>query len=188
MGSLRCAVGVGLVATVVGSPAFAQSVAVRGAALARVTLAQRIAADPEVQKAVRAKNESGETNDEIQRKDKEWTQNPQHSLRKTLTGGACGQHLRDLTKADANIVEVILMDRNGANVCASKETSDYWQGDEPKFQKTFGANKDVFVDEPSFDQSTNVYAIQLSVIVRDAGKKIGALTLGLRVSKQETQK
>ena len=80
------------------------------------------------------------------------------------------------------------MDKNGANVCVSKETSDYWQGDEAKFQKTFGASKDVFVDEPSFDQSTNVYAIQLSVVVRDAGKKVGALTLGLRVSKQDAEK
>lgn len=77
------------------------------------------------------------------------------------------------------------MDAQGANVCVSRETSDYWQGDEAKFQKSFGADKQAFVDDPAFDASTGVHAIQLTVIVFDGKTKIGALTLTLRVRKQD---
>jgi hypothetical protein len=157
-------------------------------ALARITLARAIAGDEAVLKAVLAKNASGETSEEVQRKDKDWMQNPQFPLRKTLSENACAQHLRDLTKADPSVIEVILMDKNGANVCVSKVTTDYWQGDEAKFQKTFDAGKDIFVDEPAVDPSTGVYSIQLSALIRDGQTKVGALTLGLRIKKQEAAK
>jgi hypothetical protein len=168
--------------------ATAQSVRVREAALARIPLAQSIVTDPEILTALRAKNSAGETQEEIQRKDREWVQNPLFPLRKTLSENSCAQRLRELTKSDANVVEVILMDRNGANVCISKVTSDYWQGDEAKFQKTFEAGKPIFVDEPAFDESTAVYSIQVSILVSDGSAKVGALTLGLRVKKQELEK
>lgn len=185
--AFTCALGIGVGAALAVS-AWGQTVGVRGAALARLPLAQTLAADPEIMRALRSKNNGGETAEEIQRKDKEWTQNPQFALRKSLTNSACGQRLRELTKADANVVEVILMDKNGANVCVSHETTDYWQGDEAKFQKTFGETKDVFVDEARLDQSTGVYSIQISVLVRDGMAKAGALTLGLRVNKQEVER
>jgi hypothetical protein len=160
-------------------------VGVREAALARVPLARALAADAQLLEAVRAKNAKAESEAEIRRLDAEWTRDASHALRGELSRGACADRLRELTKADPNVVEVILMDRNGANVCISRETSDYWQGDEPKFQKTFGQDKELHVDEPALDQSTGVYAIQLSVLVRDGGQKAGALTLGLRVRKQQ---
>lgn len=168
------------------APARGQSAAsVRETALARVARAQALSADPELVKAVLDKNATQEPMEDVARKDKEWVENPRYPLRKTLSESACAQRLRDLTREDRIIVEVILMDDQGANVCVSRETSDYWQGDEAKFQKTFGAGKDVFVDEPALDASTGVYAIQLSVLVRDQGRKIGALTLSLRVPKRD---
>src|SRR5262245_9475108 len=171
----------GLLAGAALAASASAQVGVREAALARVKRARAIAADPQLLAAVKAKNASGEKSDDIQRKDKEWTQNPQYALRKTMSTSACAQRLRELTKDDANIVEVILMDKNGANVCVAPETSDYWQGDEAKFQKTYGEGKDVFVDEPAPDKSTGVFQIQLSVIVKDGAEKAGALTLGLRI-------
>lgn len=158
---------------------------VRETALARVARARAMAADPEVVKAVLAKNATHESMDDVHRKDKEWTDNPQYALRKTLSTNACAQRLRDLTRDDHVIVEVILMDAQGANVCVSRETSDYWQGDEAKFQKTFGADKEVFVDEPALDASTATHAIQLSTIVYDGKTRIGALTLTLKVRKED---
>jgi hypothetical protein len=168
--------------------AAAQAAGVREAALARMPLARSIATDAQILKEIRAKNASGETMEEVQRKDKEWMQNPQFPLRKTLSENACAQKLRELIKGDANVVEAILMDKHGANVCVSSVTTDYWQGDEAKFQKTFDADKEVFVDEPAFDQSTGVFAIQLNVLIRDGQSKIGALTLTLRIKKQEIAK
>ena len=48
--------------------------------------------------------------------------------------------------------EVFVMDRNGLNVGQGAVTSDYWQGDEAKFLKTFPVGPDaVFIDEPEFD-------------------------------------
>ena len=164
------------------SPAWPQ-VGPRETALARISRARAIADDPEILSALRARNAAPDAMAEIQRKDKEWMANPQSPLRKTLSTNACAQRLRELTKEDPLIVEVILMAAKGANVCVAKETSDYWQGDEAKFHKTFGENKDVFVDEPAFDASANVYALQLSVLIKDGGKKAGALTLSLRVPK-----
>jgi hypothetical protein len=172
------------VVLLVAAPTAWPQVGPRETALARISRARAIAEDPEVLGAVRARNASPDTMAEIQRKDKEWMGNPQAPLRKTLTQNACAQRLREMTKDDPLIVEVILMDAQGANVCVSKETSDYWQGDEAKFHKTFGDGKEVFVDEPAFDTSANVYALQLSLLIRDGGKKVGALTLSLRVPKQ----
>ena len=44
-----------------------------------------------------------------------------------MTQGACAERLRALIKEDSFVVEAFLMDAQGALVCASRETSDYWQ-------------------------------------------------------------
>jgi hypothetical protein len=45
------------------------------------------------------------------------------------------------------ITEMFVMDAKGLNVGQSDVTSDYWQGDEAKWQKTYGAGPGVvFVD------------------------------------------
>lgn len=165
--------------------ALGQSTGIHGAALARVPLARAIAADPEVLKALRAKNASGETLAMIQARDRSWATDAQKALRQELVSGPCAERLRALTQSDPSIVEVILMDAQGANVCLSRETSDYWQGDEAKFQKTFGEDRDIFVDEAALDASTGTYAVQVSVLIRVQGAKLGALTLSLKVRKQE---
>lgn len=154
---------------------------VREIAYARVPLAEHIAADAELVAAVAAKNATGETADDVQRKDREWTANPKAPLRAEMTKGACADKLRSLVKEDAFVVEAFLTDAHGALVCASRETSDYWQGDEPKWQKTYGEDKRLFIDEPAQDSSTGLYAIQLSTLVSSGGKKAGALTLTLKI-------
>jgi hypothetical protein len=172
----------------VAAAAPAQSLGVRGAALARVPLTDAIAKDPEVLKAIRARNAANESKDEVLRKDREWTQNPKSPLRAALTGNACAARLRELIKKDANVVEVIVMDKSGANVCVSRETTDYWQGDEAKFQKTVGAGKALFIDEPAFDESTGVHSIQMSALIEDGGAAVGAVTVGLRLGQNDLVK
>ena len=98
-----------------------------------------------------------------------------------MTQGACADRLRSLVGDDSFVVEAFLTDARGALVCASRETSDYWQGDEPKWQKTYGEGKRLFIDEPAQDTSTGVYAIQLSTLVSNGSAKAGALTLTLRI-------
>lgn len=158
--------------------------AVKQMALARVKLAEQIAADPEIRKAVEAKNTEGETQQTIDARDREWTHNPAAPLRKALTGSRCAARLRELIAADPLVVEAIVMDAHGANVCVSRETSDYWQGDEDKWKKPFVEGRPAFVDEPAFDASSATYAVQLSVPVSVSSKRVGALTLTLKVRKE----
>ena len=159
----------------------AGSAKVREIAGARVALAERIAADAALQAEVAAKNGSAETPDQIQRKDREWIAGGRPELRRQMTQGACADRLREMVKGDSFVVEAFLMDAHGALVCATRETTDYFQGDEPKWERTYDEGRRVFVDEPALDPSTGAYAIQMSVLVSANGAKAGALTLTLKI-------
>jgi hypothetical protein len=165
-----------------GPPSTSGSRMVKETAYARVALAQSIARDPAIKEAVTAKNAGGETLEEIQRKDAFWIAHPRDPLRQAIVQAPCSKKLKDLVKSDAVIVEAFAMDAQGALVCSINETSDYWQGDEAKWQRTYQEGKDPFVDEPAFDASTGTYAIQVSVPMFGApGQRIGALTLTLKL-------
>nr|WP_298684513.1 hypothetical protein [uncultured Dongia sp.] len=76
--------------------------------------------------------------------------------------------------------EIFVMDKFGLNVGQSSVTSDYWQGDEDKYQKTFAVGPDaVFVDEPEFDDNTKTWRTQVDFTVVDPATKesIGAVTV-----------
>jgi hypothetical protein len=161
-----------------GTPAAVQA---RETAYARMPLVDRIAADPELLKAIVAKNLAIESPADIRRMDYEWRNNPRYALRKSLTTGACADRLRRLVQDDKLVVEAFLMDERGGLVCSTVETSDYWQGDEPKWQRTYRDGAQVFVDEPAMDPSTGTFAVQVSRIVTEGKKKVGALTVTLKV-------
>jgi len=155
---------------------------VRNTAYARVETARGMAADPALETAVERKNAAGESKATILEIDASWIAGGQAALKAELTGSRCADRLRELIAGDALIVEAILMDRQGALVCASGPTSDYYQGDEPKWQKPVAEGKPVFVDEPAYDESSDTYAIQLSVPMPGAAGPSGALTLTLRLA------
>ena len=80
------------------------------------------------------------------------------------------------------ITEVFVMDNRGLNVGQSDLTSDFWQGDEAKWQKTFQAGPDtLFVDEVELDESSQRYQTQVSYSITDpaTGEVIGAVTIGI---------
>lgn len=82
------------------------------------------------------------------------------------------------------LTEVFVMDAKGLNVGQSDPTSDYWQGDEAKWQKTFSAGPDaVFVDEVEKDESTQQLQSQASFTINDpeTGEPIGAATAGINL-------
>jgi hypothetical protein len=157
------------------------AVKARQTAYARIATAEAVARDPELLRAIKAKNQAGESGVEIQNKDRQWQANPRYPLRQELTNNACASRLKKLVGTDAIVVEAFLMDARGALVCATRETSDYWQGDEAKWTKTYRDGKQVFVDDPALDLSSNTYAAQLSLLVSEGETKIGALTLTLKV-------
>lgn len=96
---------------------------------------------------------------------------------------ALSAYLRDAVSAsDGRIVEVFVMDSQGLNVAASAPTSDYWQGDEAKFQETYGAGPGAtHISDVEFDESSQSYQGQISMTVVDpaTGEAIGAVTFGV---------
>jgi hypothetical protein len=158
---------------------------VKETALARVARAQTIARDSAIHAAVSASNAMVEPPDMIRRRDATWISNPRDPMRQAIVQAPCSAKVRELVKDDTLVVEAFVMNDRGTLVCSIAETSDYWQGDEAKWQKTFVEGKDAFVEEPAFDASSGKYAIQVSVPIAEAGKRIGAVTLTLKLNRQD---
>jgi hypothetical protein len=148
-------------------------------AQARVPLAQRIARDAAVVKGVHAGNALHEDLAAIKKRDQAWSKDAR--MRQEVLDRPCSARLREIVADDPMVVEAFAMDDQGGLACSTVATSDYWQGDEAKWQKTFQDGLPAFVDEPALDASTNVYAIQLSVPIAEGDKRIGAVTVTLRL-------
>ena len=140
--------------------------------------------------AIRDQNaaHSGLTQADIDQLDLDW-----RAQRKTddkplidrLLSQPTSEWLRDQQSQTASFVtEVFAMDNHGLNVAQSVETSDYWQGDEAKWQKTYGnGSGDIHISEVEYDESTGTYQSQVSMPVTDpsTGELIGAITFGVNV-------
>lgn len=100
-----------------------------------------------------------------------------------VMGSDVSKYLKSIQNGEAGIItELFIMDNRGLNVAQSEVTSDYWQGDESKFQKSFGAGAGaIFVDEVEFDESTQRFQTQGSFTITDpdSGEPIGAVTVGI---------
>jgi hypothetical protein len=97
-----------------------------------------------------------------------------------------------LTRIQAHSIglysEMFVMDKNGLNVGQSNVSSDFWQGDEAKFQKTFGKGKGaVFIDEPEYDDKLGIWRVQVNLAISSADNSavIGAVTVEMNLSELE---
>jgi hypothetical protein len=152
--------------------------------LANGTLAQ-YGTDTVVVKAVKAKNGKGETLDQIKELDAKWQASAGIAdFMKELMESECGKYLQNVQTSAPYLAEIFVMDYQGANVAMSDKTSDYWQGDEPKFTESYkGGAGAVHISDVKFDDSTQTYMVQVSVPVKDGDKAIGAITFGVDVDK-----
>lgn len=104
------------------------------------------------------------------------------SFMKKLMSNAAAKRLAQIEKKHRAIVESFLMDNKGANVAMTNKTSDYWQGDEAKFIKSFNHGKGaVHTGKSKFDKSAQSYVVQVSVPVMSDGRAIGAITYGVNI-------
>ncbi|WP_322988936.1 hypothetical protein [Hoeflea sp.] len=81
--------------------------------------------------------------------------------------------------------EIFVMDQNGLNVGQSSITSDFWQGDEAKFQKTYDVSGDaLFIDEPEWDDEARIWRGQVSFTLTEADSdaSIGAVTMEVNLT------
>lgn len=97
-----------------------------------------------------------------------------------LLKNPCAKSLLAFTSARSGYREAFVMENQGALVCMTRRTSDYWQGDEDKWRKGFAEGRGaVFVSEPQRDESTGARLVHVSVPIMDGGKAIGVLTVGI---------
>jgi len=125
----------------------------------------------------------------IRRVDREWqaTVGVSGFMKKHLES-PCARALRAAAARMPAVVEAFAMDARGALVCSIAKTSDYWQGDEPKWQRSFaGGSGGELVDGPLFDESSQRYSIQISVPVKDGDRVGGALTVGFSLEQPEAK-
>lgn len=93
-------------------------------------------------------------------------------------------YLTQIQAASGGIfTEIFVMNAYGLNVGQSAITSDFWQGDEAKFQKTFDVGPTaVFIDEPEFHEASKTWRTQVNLTIAKDGKPIGAVTVEYNLS------
>lgn len=141
--------------------------------------------DPMVIAAVKAQNAetAGYSNEQILALDKTWRA-------ETVTGGdlissvlskPLSAHLKKLKEAGhGQFTEIFVTDGRGLNVAQSDVTSDYWQGDEDKWQVPV-ATRAPHMGSIEFDESTQGYQSQISLPIISEGAVIGVITVGVNV-------
>ncbi len=155
---------------------------VRGLANGRLALVRRVISDPDLVRAIATRNKVAESPADVKRKDDDWQRDPELPLRREVVANECAARLKTIVQEDPAISEAYLMDNRGALVCSIADVPDYWQGDEPNFQRTFGQGQFLFVGEPAPETGTGAWTVPISMVVLDGPTKIGAATLTLRVS------
>ncbi|WP_424980775.1 hypothetical protein [Leisingera sp. S232] len=143
---------------------------------------------PDIVSAIQAQNAANANlgQSDIDALDQDWRANvgdPGNAIIKPVLSSALADALRERVEASGGVItEIFVMDLHGLNVAASGITSDMWQGDEAKFQKTYGAGAGaVHYSEVELDESTQSYQGQISVTISDpaSGNPIGAITVGV---------
>ena len=147
----------------------------------------KLGSDPVIVEAVKAQNAEGKTLDDIKAMDEKWKATPGIAdFMKPLMESDCAKRLLSIMDSADFYAEIFVMDNQGANVAMTGKTSDYWQGDEAKFQESFkGGQGAVHISDVEFDDSAQAYLVQVSVPVKDGDKVIGAITIGVDVDKIE---
>jgi len=146
--------------------------------------------DPTVVEAVKAQNAKNAalSQADIDALDQQWraeTSAGSKPLIDATLSNALSQYLKKLKDDSQGLyTEIFVMDAKGLNVGQSDVTSDYWQGDEDKWQQTYPVGPDaLLIGEVEQDESTQRFQTQVSLSVVDPanGAVIGAVTVGIDV-------
>ena len=120
------------------------------------------------------------SNDRIRQIDAAWQRGEDPEGLATAVGNnECAQALVTLIGGNHGFGEAFVTDSRGAIACMSRRTSDYWQGDEAKWTRSWaGGSGAVFVSKVNHDDSTGLDLMHISVPIRAGGHLVGVLTVG----------
>jgi hypothetical protein len=126
---------------------------------------------------------------EIERLDNRWRAERQADNQPLIAATLANPLSNYLTRIQAHslglFTEIFVMDAHGLNVGQSNITSDFWQGDEAKFRKTFPEGPGtVFLDEAEYHEASGTWRIQLNLSLDDPGGTgvIGAATFEINLT------
>lgn len=108
------------------------------------------------------------------------------ALIKGARGSATSKFLQkqlEAAKPKDAVTEIFVMDGWGWNVGQTGGTSDYYQGDEGKWQKTFAGGDPNQVEVLPIVEEDGIRYAHVSLPIKDGEKNIGAVTIGVDVSK-----
>ncbi|MEQ8601669.1 MAG: hypothetical protein RIB45_00015 [Marivibrio sp.] len=126
--------------------------------------------------------------EEIDRLDAQWRAERGTDDQPLITSVLSNPVSSYLTRIQANSLglfpEIFVTDSQGLNVGQSVVTGDYWQGDEAKFQKTYGVGPGaVFLDAPELNEATKSWRSQLNLTLHDeTGLAIGHATVEVNLT------
>lgn len=170
-----------------GSAALANEYEAKARALADGTIKAWLN-NPAVIDAVKAQNEkhANLTQADIDALDKQWRAGDE-ALINGVMNNDLSTYLKGVDSEGAGMyTEIFVMDNKGLNVGQSSKTSDYWQGDEAKWQETFLIGPDaIHLSEIEEDESAQTFQMQISLPVVDGGVVIGAVTVGVNAEHLE---
>lgn len=152
---------------------------------------REIAENPALVAAINAQNATTSAYDQgkIDALDKQWRAEVDAASKPLIDatlGNDASKYLAGVQEQSGGLfTEIFATDAKGLNVAQSTVTSDYWQGDEDKFTKTFPVGTDaIFVGDVEQDESTQTFQSQVSITITDpaTGAAIGSITAGVDLS------
>ncbi len=120
---------------------------------------------------------------EVDSLDKQWRaerKKDDQPLIAAILSNPLSNYLTQIQAASGGLfTEIFVMDAKGLNVGQSAITSDFWQGDEAKFKKTYPKGHEaVFVDEAEFHEESKTWRAQVNLTLSSQnGQPIGAVTV-----------
>lgn len=133
--------------------------------------------------------------DEIAALDGQWRKETEAKAKPLISATLSNPLSAYLTRLQAHsnglFTEIFVMDKKGLNVGQSSISSDYWQGDEAKWQNTFSVGAgSIFIDEPEYDADLRAWLVQVNMSVDDpsSNKAIGAATFQVNLSEMQRRR
>ncbi|SBS26647.1 hypothetical protein MSP8887_04264 [Marinomonas spartinae] len=154
------------------------------------TQVRELVSSPKVIEAVEVQNQRNAplSQSDIDNLDQQWraevSSADQPLISKVLGNPLSAYLMSAQEKSDGLYTEIFIMDNKGLNVGQSSVTSDYWQGDEAKWQQTFlKGSGAIYVGDVEEDESTQTFQSQISYTISDpkTGEAIGAITVGVNI-------
>lgn len=144
--------------------------------------------NPVVINAVKASNDkhASLTQADIDALDKQWRADDADLINGVMDN-ELSTYLKGIEADGAGMyTEIFVMDNKGLNVGQSVKTSDYWQGDEAKWQETYLKGADsIHLSDVEEDESSQTFQMQISLPVVDGSDVIGAVTVGVNAENLE---